>query len=393
MTATTDGAVRRLTAVVALQLALFVALGLPDGALGVAWPAMRDSVGRPLGDLGVVLASSTLGYLAGSTTMARVVRRAGTGRAMALAATVATLAVAIWAATSTWPMLLAAGFVLGTTRGVTDAGLNTHVALHGGVRRMGLLHAAYGVGTTVAPLLVVAGDAVTGSWRSAWLALAAVHGVLAVWAWQLVPAWPAEPEHDEARRRADGPVPVGTVVLTLATFAALVAAEYTPGAWSYTLLTESRGMGDAAAGVWVATYWGGLTAGRFAMALWGHRVAPSHLLRAGCLLGLAGLGWLAADPLGLGPLGLPVAGLGYASVFPVLVLLTPERIGVSRSPTVIGWAAAVANLAGVAAAWTMGLLAEDDPGVLAPAFVLAAAVLVLLEIVLAASVRRPVAAP
>ena len=61
---------RAAAAVVGLQIALFVVLGLPDGALGVAWPSMRGGFGRPLGDLGVVLALNTTGYLAGSTSVA-----------------------------------------------------------------------------------------------------------------------------------------------------------------------------------------------------------------------------------------------------------------------------------------------------------------------------------
>ena len=44
-----------------LSLASFVALGLPDGMLGTAWPAMRQSLHAPVGALGLVLLAATAG--------------------------------------------------------------------------------------------------------------------------------------------------------------------------------------------------------------------------------------------------------------------------------------------------------------------------------------------
>ena len=46
-------------------LALFVTLGLPAGAVGVAWPHMRASLDAPLAGLGFVLAAWTVAYFPG----------------------------------------------------------------------------------------------------------------------------------------------------------------------------------------------------------------------------------------------------------------------------------------------------------------------------------------
>src|SRR2546427_4298826 len=45
-----------------VPLLTFVALGLPAGAIGVAWPYMRASFGAPLAGLGLPLAALTLAY-------------------------------------------------------------------------------------------------------------------------------------------------------------------------------------------------------------------------------------------------------------------------------------------------------------------------------------------
>src|SRR5256885_11957727 len=51
-----------------IPLVTFVTLGLPAGALGVAWPYMRASFGAPLAGLGLVLATFTVAYFLASAT-------------------------------------------------------------------------------------------------------------------------------------------------------------------------------------------------------------------------------------------------------------------------------------------------------------------------------------
>src|SRR5438067_11797707 len=52
-----------------IPLLTFVTLGLPAGALGVAWPYMRASFGAPLAGLGLVLATFTIAYFLASTNI------------------------------------------------------------------------------------------------------------------------------------------------------------------------------------------------------------------------------------------------------------------------------------------------------------------------------------
>ena len=118
-------------------------------------------------------------------------------------------------------------------------------------------------------------------------------------------------------------------------------------------------MGTAAAGTWVAIYWGGLTLGRFGFGLVGDRLAPSRILRGSMLVSLLGLGILWLDPFDLGASGLPIAGLGFAAVFPTLVSLTPARIGRLRSTRSMGFQLAAANLGAAGVPWLLGLVAES----------------------------------
>jgi fucose permease len=375
---------RAATVVIGLQIALFVTLGLPDGALGVAWASMRGSFDRSLGDLGVVLALNTVGYLAGSTSAATAARRIGTPRTMTASTAVAAAAMALWVATGSWMVLLVAALVLGVSRGAIDAGMNAYVALHGGVRRLGVLHGSYGIGTSLGPLLVLASLA-TGTWRPAWIAIGALDLVIAVLGWRWRHLWPpditvAPPSatEDAGPRRSALVVPV-----TMLCFAVLVGAEFSTGTWSYTLLTDGRGMDDTPAGLWVASYWAGLTAARFALGAVGDRFGRVALLHGSCALALAGVLLLWWDPAGLGVLGLPIAGVGFGVVFPTLVALMPDRLGAHRSSAVIGWSVAAASLGGTAVAALAGALADRyGAAVLAPTLVIVTALLGALHLAL-----------
>ncbi len=389
---------RPAVAVAALQVALFVTLGLPDGGLGVAWPSMRGAVGRPLGALGLVLAVGTIGYVLGSPSVSKLARRYGTPRTMMVSSAVAAAALAVWSTTGSWPLLLVASFVLGIARGVIDAGLNAYVALHGGVRRLGLLHGAYGLGTSLGSLLVVASLA-TGSWRPAWVVMAALDAGVAVWAARRRDDWPPDVVVEpDARDGPDAAVDRAGLIIavTVVCFATLVGAEYSTGAWSYTLLTDGRGVGDTAAGLWVAAYWGGLTVARFALGAFGDRIGRVTLLHVSCAVALAGVGLLWSDPGGSGAVGLPIAGVGFAAVFPALVALTPDRLGAHRSSAVIGWSVAAASLGGAGVAAGAGVLVDQrGADVLGPLlFVVTAALAVLhLALVALAPVRTPTVGP
>src|SRR5580692_10118218 len=74
-----------------LSLGTFVAVGLPDGMLGTAWPAMRHSFGAPVGDLGLILLVNTIGSVAIAAAVGWLIRRLGAAAVLAIAGSCAAL--------------------------------------------------------------------------------------------------------------------------------------------------------------------------------------------------------------------------------------------------------------------------------------------------------------
>jgi len=69
---------------VLLAYAAFVALGMPDGLLGIAWPSMRADFGIPLDAIGMLLFASVAGYIISSFLSGALVARLGVGRLLAI---------------------------------------------------------------------------------------------------------------------------------------------------------------------------------------------------------------------------------------------------------------------------------------------------------------------
>ncbi len=373
-----------------LALLAFVALGLPDGVLGVAWPSIRVEVDQPVSALGILLVAQTGGYLVATAANGALVGSLGTGRLLAWATGIATGAFGAFAASGSWPVMVIASLAVGGAAGMVDAGVNAHVAVHHGRRAMGLLHAAYGVGATAGPLLVTGLLAADRTWRGAYGCVASVQAGLLVAFLTTRRRWRWAPA---AAGEEPGPLvgvarPGTTLVLTLSSFFVYTGLEIATGQWAYSLLTEERGVAPATAGLWVAAYWASLTGGRLVMAVAGERGAPATILggaTAGALLGTVVL-WL--DPGGAGAVGLPVIGASLAPVFPTLVSLTPERLGPRRAAHAIGHQLSAAGVGAAALPSAVAVaVGRRGLGALGPSLLAMATALLALHLVTQALAR------
>ena len=341
------GVTRRQAATAVFAVA-FVVLGLPDFGHGVTWTGMRAELDRPLADLGTFLAVQAAGYLAVATSTGRLAARWGVEGLVLRATLTSAAGLALIAAGPTWPAVLVGALLAGAGAGGMDAGFNAAVALRNDARLMGLLHAGYGVGAAIGPVVAGVALASGAGWRPAYALFALASLLLALVL------------RGRAMGEAPPQVPMGSprgLLLPCLTFFVYVSLEVTVGQWAFTSLTEHRGLGALAASVWVGVYWVGLTAGRFWLGITGHRVATGRLLGLS-VVGVTGgalLLWLGGP---IAPFGLLVAGLALSVVFPLLMLLTPERVGSERATAAVGWQAAASGVGAAAGPALAGVILE-----------------------------------
>jgi fucose permease len=333
-----------------IAIALLVVLGVTTSLLGTAWPSLRLEFDRPIQDLGVLAA---IGVVAGSVSSAMsgtLARRFGLARLLTLGPAMSVIGLVGFAFAQSWTALVIWSVVLSVGWGLLDPGVNSHVALEHGPRAMNLLHATFGVGAVIGPILMARSIAGLGDWRPAYvigaslMALVAGAVVLTRSQWRA----PAVSSHESAVSR---PVFASTIPY-LAAFLFAVAVELTIGQWSVSIL-EARGMSLEPAARFVASYWAGLTAGRFLGVVIGGVVSFGTTLISSAAVLAVGLIIFGADPGGNGAWALPLAGLGIALFFPTMVSVTAQGFG-DETDYVVGWSFAAAGAGAGLGPWLMG---------------------------------------
>lgn len=354
----------RATLLALLAFLAFVSLGLPDGLLGVSWPSMRASFGVPLDALGTLVAFQTLGYLTSSSLSGRLLRVLPIGSVLALSTLAASTALLGFAITAYWPLLLAFGFLAGLAGGAVDAGLNAYGARHFSARVLNWLHAFFGVGTTLGPLIVTAVLTSGAAWRWSYVIVGSAQLLLAATffatrgRWADVATGAATPPRETARNRDTLRRPI--VWLGMATFFVYAGSEFVVAQWSFTLLTLHRGESVATGGLLVSLYWGSLMVGRVLFGIVADRVPLVRTISLCIAASVAGALLLWLEPTRtLSFLGLMLIGASFAPVFASLILLTPRWVGAAHADNAIGFQIAAAGLGGATLTAAVGFVANS----------------------------------
>jgi len=169
--------------VLAVAFVAFVMIGVATSVLGVAWPSIRDHFSRSVADLGILIASGSIGFITASSLYGRLHLRAGTGRLLIGGSIGVLVGLAGIAVAPSWGWIVATSLVLGFGSGLVDTGLNAHAALAFDLRSMNLLHGCFGLGSTLGPVVMTLSLTASGAWRAGYwaLAIAQVGAVMAIW--------------------------------------------------------------------------------------------------------------------------------------------------------------------------------------------------------------------
>ncbi|WP_406043500.1 MFS transporter [Micromonospora sp. NBC_00898] len=176
----------------------FVSLGLPDGLIGVGWPSIRADLGVPTEAVGVVLTAGTVGYLTSSVLAGFTLARLGVGWLLAGSTLLASLALTGYALTPALALMAGCALLLGLGSGAIDSGLNAYAAGAFGPRHMNWMHAFFGLGVAIGPLIMTGALSAGLAWRWGYGIVATAQLALAGAFALTVRAWreraPARPE-------------------------------------------------------------------------------------------------------------------------------------------------------------------------------------------------------
>lgn len=343
---------------------------MPDGLLGIAWPSMRIDFGIPLDSLGMLLFASVTGYMTSSFLSGTLIARMGVGNLLTVSCLFTGSALVGYTLVPTWWMMVLLGVVAGLGAGAIDAGLNTYVAAHFGEGLMQWLHASYGIGVTIGPVIMTLALTTLNSWRIGYRVVGGFQFFMAI-SFLLTLAWwntqeeePAEGKRE--KRLTEYKTPMSKTIrqpkvwLSVLLFFLYVGAEISLGTWVYTLLTESRGVSPQAAGFWAGSFWATFTIGRVLAGLYAKRLGINVLVQGGIGLALIGAILLWWQPFQLANLiAVALIGIAIAPIFPAMMSGTSQRVGAHFAANTIGMQMAATGLGGALVPSTLGVLARQ----------------------------------
>jgi fucose permease len=342
----------------------FIYIGTNDGINGVLLPSFQQHYTLDKSGVSTLFFAGTLGYLIAAFASGLMRERLGLRRLLLVGGLCLLVDMSIMTTAPPWLLVLLVFSIGGFGIAIVDAGLNSYVAeLPNNSTALNYLHAFYGAGALLGPLLASNILAAGWDWNRIYLVMAC--GALLVLggiagAFIAPPAAAAPPAEDGPQRNVLSAalrlplVWIGAIFLGL-----FVGMEVTVGSWAYSYLTEARSINLLAAGQMVSGYWLGLTVGRLVLGPVAQRFGNVIVIQA-CLVGMgAGIAllWLGPGPWSAAG-GLVLAGFSLGPIFPTMIAVMSTRVTQRLLPSAIGFMASLGAGGAAFFPWIAGNLAE-----------------------------------
>ncbi|HYO48794.1 MAG TPA: MFS transporter [Chloroflexia bacterium] len=354
----------RLPLRVVLAYAAFVMIGAQDGALGVLLPSIQGAFSIDKSTVSILFLFGTAGYLMAAFSSGLLVERLGTRLFLTLGGCAFVLGSAgVWVALS-FPVMLVSFLALAFGVGVIDAGLNTYVAgLPNNTGLLNYLHACYGLGALIGPIVASAFLALSIAWTAVYLLWAITSLVIAL-GLCLAFRGLGRVRHTQGDGKQGRNVLLSALDLRVVWLAAIflllyVGGEMSLGSWTYSLFTEERAFAPLIAGWTVSGFWMGLTLGRLLLGRVATRIGDHNLIQlclAGTIVGLV-MVWLSPfQPIAA--IGLWLTGFSLGPIFPTAIAIMSRMVAPRVLPSAIGFAASAGSAGAAFFPWLAGNLAE-----------------------------------
>ncbi|MGQ9886944.1 MAG: MFS transporter [Aggregatilineales bacterium] len=351
--------------VIALAFASFIMFGAATSLLGIAWPSIQQTFNVPLNSLGLLLIAPTIASLVTSFYSGRIIAKLTIAPTLTLACLLIALGLGAYGLSPSWTALVLSGALLGGGFGLLDSSMNAFFTGAFGPRLMNWLHASFGVGAIIGPVVMTAALTNGLGWQWSYIAASTITLLLVALLVLTRDDWIVQYSSTDTDAQSAVIVPPiqqtlrqPLVWVSVMLFFLFGGIETTAGNWSYSLFTLERGVDTAQAGLWVSAYWATFTVGRILFGFFANRLDAFVVVRwciVGALVSTFLLWWNPANWVGFA--GLAILGFAQAPIFPLMVSSTPRRLGYSHAINAIGFQIGAAGL-GVALVPSMaGVLA------------------------------------
>ncbi len=361
----------------------FVSIGLPDSALGVAWPEMRLDFKQSLDKLGilvsiVILCSAISGYSSGY-----IAKRFSIAQIIIISTILIVIGLLGYAVSQSWLFMLMAGVPFGLGAGAIDCSLNNYAAKNLSSRHVNWLHGFWGIGTTLGPVIITSMYAFDLSWRIGFAIILAILILLLVTFIATRNIW--QSNETETKKEIKGFVLSPDAVLSCLFFGVYVTLESSVGLWYYSYLIDYKMIDTLYAGAIISAYWGVFAIGRFGVGYVSKWITDTKIISISIVIAIVCLIFALFDFYA----AIVVLGFALAGIYPCMVTLTHKRFKPEIAEALMGQQIGSSYLALVILVPAIGVI-SDKYGLnyLVPVFITLGVVLFLLNLRLKRLVKK-----
>lgn len=344
---------------------IYIGLGVPDSALGSAWPAMFPDLGLPVSYASFVTVIISLCTALSSFFSAQLINKFGTGLVTAVSTLVTAGALFGFSAANSIIWLCLMALPTGFGAGAIDAALNNYVAVRYKSVHINFLHSFYGVGVAITPFLM-SFALKTGDWREGYRTVCFVQLAIALFAFLTLPLWKKVKEQAQEEEKFTSVTlsyvkmaKIPAARISWAAFFFTCGLEFTCNTWATTFLVKTEGATAALAAQILTFYYLGIAVGRFCSGLISQKVSNKAIVLFGYGIVAAAIVLLILPlPIIVKGVAMAMIGLGNGPSFPNLIYLTPRYFGNEASQSLISSQMAMCNLGILAVPPVFGLLAK-----------------------------------
>lgn len=323
----------------------FVIVGLPSGTMNVLWRYIQSDLKVTFSALGTLLIITSMGGLIVSSYSGSIIARMGIARFLLIGTGLCLIGYGGFVLATSWNWLIASSVLMGFGVSALINSFNTFVATNFQSSRVNWLHASFGIGSMIGPVVVTL-LVIDRSlpWQSAYILIAAAFATLLVLILLTRQSWTVPEETNEQaglKTRSASmreTLRLSTVWIAIGVFFFSTGTEISTSQLTNTLFVDGRGYDAKMVSTWIGIFWLCFTASRLFTGFFIDRVDYRIFLRV-CMLGTIVGGMLIA--LNLTPnvsfAGILLMGITIAPLAPTLFSNTPRQVGMNHAPNAIGF--------------------------------------------------------
>lgn len=379
------------TLLLALIYLIFVSLGLPDSLVASSWPAISQSLNIPVDYQGILTFTVSICTIISSFLTMRLVKRLTSKGVILLSIVLTVIGLFGISFSSNFWLIILSAIPLGLGAGAIDTTLNNYVALNYKAIHLNWLHAFWGVGASVSPLIVGIFLTDLNGWRNGAFCLACIQAaiwlicLISIKVWKKAEIQFAERDKEEGEDTKPNNLTLFQVfklpgvIWALVGFFCYIAIEQTTANWFSSMVVFELYVSEKDAANRASLFYIGIMVGRLISGVVSLKISDKNLIRIGEGIITVGLILLCFTfNVYIMPVGLVIIGLGCAPIYPAIIHATPTRFTKENSQGVMSLQMGFAYIANITISPFFGIVAKNTTFLILPYVILGIVVISVL---------------